>query len=100
MANSYVSGCGATVEIMEGCEARFDLRLGIEEIKIVIMGLKKRLKKAKTEKTQQKFQLKIDELQEILDNLPEKAPWQREITASKFSERFKFLASCLSKRAP
>ena len=79
MANSYVSGCGATVEIMEGCEARFDLCLGIEEIKIVIMGLKKRLKKAKTEKTQQKFQLKIDELQEILDNLPEKAPWQREL---------------------
>ena len=79
MANSYLSGCGATVEIMEGCEARFDLRLGIEEIKIVIMGLKKRLKKAKTEKTQQKFQLKIDELQEILDNLPEKAPWQREL---------------------
>ena len=79
MSNSYVSGCGATVEIMEGCEARFDLRLSIEEIKIVIMGLKKRLKKAKTEKTINKFQLKIDELQEILDNLPEKAPWQREL---------------------
>ena len=46
MSNSYVSGCGATVEIMEGCEARFDCRLSIEEIKIVIMGLKKRLKKA------------------------------------------------------
>ena len=56
MSNSYVSGCGATVEIMEGCEARFDLRLSIEEIKIVIMGLKKRLKKAKTEKTINKFQ--------------------------------------------
>ena len=27
MSNSYVSGCGATVEIMEGYEARFDLRL-------------------------------------------------------------------------
>tara|TARA_B100000282_G_C31735079_1_gene492978 strand:+ start:1917 stop:2177 length:261 start_codon:yes stop_codon:yes gene_type:complete len=79
MSNSYISGCGATVEIMEGCEARFDLRLGIEEIKIVIMGLKKRQKKAKTETTQNKFQLKIDELQELLDNLPEKAPWQREI---------------------
>ena len=79
MSNSYVSGCGATVEIMEGCEARFDVRLGLEEIKIVLMGLKKRLKKAKTEKTQNKFQLKIDELQEILDNLPEKAPWQREL---------------------
>tara|TARA_R100000388_G_C7180368_1_gene128347 strand:+ start:35 stop:292 length:258 start_codon:yes stop_codon:yes gene_type:complete len=79
MSNSYISGCGATVEIMEGCEARFDLRLGIEEIKIVLMGLKKRLKKAKTETTKNKFQLKIDELQEILDNLPEKAPWQREL---------------------
>ena len=79
MSNSYVSGCGATVEIMEGCEARFDCRLGIEEIKIVIMGLKKRLKKAKTEKTINKFQLKIDELEDLLANLPEKAPWQREL---------------------
>ena len=79
MSNSYISGCGATVEIMEGCEARFDVRLGIEEIKIVLMGLKKRQKRAKSEKTINKFQLKIDELQEILDNLPEKAPWQREL---------------------
>ena len=78
MSNSYTSGCGATVEIMDGCEASFDVRLTIEEIKIVLMGLKKRLKKAKTETTQNKFQLKIDELQELLDNLPEKAPWQRE----------------------
>ena len=85
MSNSYTSGCGATVEIMEGCEARFDLRLGIEEIKIVIMGLKKRLKKAKTETTQNKFQLKIDELQEILDNLPEKAPWQRELDSGLYN---------------
>ena len=79
MSNSYISGCGATVEIMEGCEARFDVRLGLEEIKIVLMGLKKRQKRAKSEKTINKFQLKIDELQEILDNLPEKAPWQREL---------------------
>ena len=79
MSNSYTSGCGATVEIMEGCEARFDVRLGLEEIKIVLMGLKKRQKRAKSEKTINKFQLKIDELQEILDNLPEKAPWQREL---------------------
>ena len=79
MSNSYLSGCGATVEIMEGCEARFDVRLGLEEIKIVLMGLKKRQKRAKSEKTINKFQLKIDELQEILDNLPEKAPWQREL---------------------
>lgn len=79
MSNCYVSGCGATVEIMEGCEARFDVRLGLEEIKIVLMGLKKRQKRAKSEKTINKFQLKIDELQEILDNLPEKAPWQREL---------------------
>ena len=79
MSNSYVSGCGATVEIMEGCEVRFDCRLSIEEIKIVIMGLKKRIKKAKTEKTINKFQLKIDELEDLLANLPEKAPWQREL---------------------
>ena len=78
MSNSYTSGCGATVEIMDGCEASFDIRLTIEEIKIVLMGLKKRLKKAKTETTQKKFQLKIDELEDLLSNLPEKAPWQRE----------------------
>ena len=57
MSNSYVSGCGATVEVYEGWEASFNLRLTTEEIKIVLMGLKKRLKKAKTEATQQKFQL-------------------------------------------
>ena len=84
MANSYVSGCGATVEIMEGCEARFDCRLSIEEIKIVIMGLKKRLKKAKTESTQQKFQLKIDELEDLMANLPEKPPFIREISTGDY----------------
>ena len=84
MSNSYVSGCGATVEIMEGCEARFDLRLSIEEIKIVIMGLKKRLKKAKTEATQQKFQLKIDELEDFMANLPEKPPFIREISTGDY----------------
>ena len=84
MSNSYVSGCGATVEIMEGCEARFDLRLSIEEIKIVIMGLKKRLKKAKTEATQQKFQLKIEELEDFMSNLPEKPPFIREISTGDY----------------
>ena len=53
MSNSYVSGCGATVKIMEGCEARFDCRLSIEEIKIVIMGLKKSLKKLRQKNTKQ-----------------------------------------------
>ena len=84
MSNSYVSGCGATVEIMEGCEAAFDLRLTIEEIKIVLMGLKKRLKKAKTEPTQQKFQLKIDELEDLMANLPEKPPFIREISTGDY----------------
>ena len=79
MANSYLSGCGTTVQIDEGWEASFNLRLTTEEIKIVLMGLKKRLKKAKTEKTINKFQLKIDELEDLLANLPEKAPWQREL---------------------
>ena len=46
MANSYLSGCGTTVQIDEGWEASFNLRLTTEEIKIVLMGLKKRLKKA------------------------------------------------------
>tara|TARA_B100001989_G_scaffold249908_1_gene226066 strand:- start:1857 stop:2120 length:264 start_codon:yes stop_codon:yes gene_type:complete len=78
MANSYVSGCGATVQVHEGWEASFNLRLTTEEIKIVLMGLKKRLKKAKTESTQQKFQLKIDELEDLMSNLPEKPPFIRE----------------------
>ena len=59
MSNSYISGCGATVEIMEGCEARFDLRLGIEEIKIVIMGLKKRQKKLKQKQPKTSFSLRL-----------------------------------------
>ena len=80
MSNSYVSGCGATVEVYEGWEASFNQRLTTEEIKIVLMGLKKRLKKAKTESTQQKFQLKIDELEDFMANLPEKPPFVREIS--------------------
>ena len=80
MSNSYVSGCGATVEVYEGWEASFNLRLTTEEIKIVLMGLNKRLKKAKTESTQQKFQLKIDELEDLMANLPEKPPFVREIS--------------------
>ena len=80
MSNSYLSGCGATVEVYEGWEASFNLRLTTEEIKIVLMGLKKRLKKAKTESTQQKFELKIDELEDFMANLPEKPPFVREIS--------------------
>ena len=80
MSNSYVSGCGATVEVYEGWEASFNLRLTTEEIKIVLMGLNKRLKKAKTESTQQKFELKIDELEDFMANLPEKPPFVREIS--------------------
>ena len=44
------------------------------------MGLKKRLKKAKTETTQQKFQLKIEELEDLMANLPEKPPFVREVS--------------------
>ena len=84
MSNSYVSGCGATVEVYEGWEASFNLRLTTEEIKIVLMGLNKRLKKAKTESTQQKFQLKIDELEDFMANLPEKPPFIREISTGDY----------------
>ena len=48
------------------------------------MGLKKRLKKAKTEATQQKFQLKIDELEDFMANLPEKPPFIREISTGDY----------------
>jgi len=80
MSNSYLSGCGATVEVYEGWEASFNLRLTIEEIKIVLMGLKKRQKRAKSEKTINKFQLKIDELEDLMSNLPEKPPFVREVS--------------------
>ena len=59
MANSYVSGCGATVEIMEGCEAAFDLRLTIEEIKIVLMGLKKDKREQKQKRLLTSFNLRL-----------------------------------------
>ena len=84
MSNSYVSGCGATVEVYEGWEASFNLRLTTEEIKIDLMGLKKRLKKAKTEATQQKFQLKIDELEDLMSNLPLQPPFVREIATGTY----------------
>ena len=84
MSNSYTSGCGATVQIDEGWEASFNLRLTTEEIKIVLMGLKKRLKKAKTEATQQKFQLKIDELEDLMSNLPLQPPFVREIATGTY----------------
>ncbi len=80
MITEYTSGSGKIVEIDEGWEAAFNLRLTPQEIKIVIMGLKKRLKKAKTETTQQKFQLKIEELEDLMANLPEKPPFVREVS--------------------
>ena len=48
------------------------------------MGLKKRLKKAKTEATQQKFQLKIEELEDLMANLPEKPPFVREVSTGSY----------------
>ena len=84
VSHSFTSGTGLTVQIDEGWEASFNLRLTTQEIKIVLMGLKKRLKKAKTEATQQKFQLKIDELEELMANLPEKPPFIREISTGDY----------------
>ena len=84
VSHSFTSGTGLTVQIDEGWEASFNLRLTTEEIKIVLMGLKKRLKKAKTESTQQKFQLKIDELEDFMANLPEKPPFIREISTGDY----------------
>ena len=84
MITEYTSGSGKIVEIHEGWEASFDVRLTPEELKIVLMGLKKRHKKAKTEATQQKFQLKIDELEDLMANLPEKPPFVREISTGTY----------------
>ena len=84
MSNSYTSGCGLTVDVYEGWEASFNVKLTIEELKIVLMGLKKRLKKAKTEATQQKVQLKIDELEDLMANLPEKPSFIREISTGDY----------------
>ena len=84
VSHSFTSGTGLTVQIDEGWEASFNLRLTTEEIKIVLMGLNKRLKKAKTESTQQKFQLKIDELEDFMANLHEKPPFVREISTGDY----------------
>ena len=84
VSHSFTSGTGLTVQIDEGWEASFNLRLTTQEIKIVLMGLKKRLKKAKTEATQQKFQLKLDELEDLMANLPEKPPFIREISTGDY----------------
>ena len=84
VSHSFTSGTGLTVQVDEGWEASFNLRLTIEEIKIVLMGLKKRLKKAKTEATQQKFQLKIEELEDFMSNLPERPPFIREISTGDY----------------
>ena len=84
VSHSFTSGTGLTVQIDEGWEASFNLRLTTQEIKIVLMGLKKRLKKAKTEATQQKFQLKIDELEDLMANLPENPPFIREISTGDY----------------
>ena len=84
MITEYTSGSGKIVEIHEGWEASFNVRLTPEELKIVLMGLKKRHKKAKTEATQQKFQLKIDELEDLMANLPEKPPFVREISTGDY----------------
>ena len=84
VSHSFTSGTGLTVQIDEGWEASFNLRLTTEEIKIVLMGLNKRLKKAKTESTQQKFQLKIDELEDLMANLPENPPFIREISTGDY----------------
>ena len=84
MSNSYVSGCGTTVQIDEGWEASFNLRLTTEEIKIVLMGLKKRQKRAKTDNTINKFQLKIDDLEDLMANLPEKPPFIREASTGDY----------------
>ena len=84
MSNSYTSGCGLTVDVYEGWEASFNVKLTIEELKIVLMGLKKRLKKAKTEATQQKFQLKIDELEDLMSNFPLQPPFVREIATGTY----------------
>ena len=84
MITEYTSGSGKIVEIDEGWEAAFNLRLTPQEIKIVLMGLKKRLKKAKTEATQQKFQLKIDELEDLMSNFPLQPPFVREIATGTY----------------
>ena len=84
MSNSYTSGCGLTVDVYKGWEASFNVRLTIEELKIVLMGLKKRQKNAKTEATQQKFQLKIDEIEDFMANLPLQPPFVREIATGDY----------------
>ena len=84
MTQAIVSALGTTVEQWDGHEAAWNLPITIEEIKIVLMGLKKRLKKAKTETTQQKFKLMIEELEDFMANLPEKPPFIRETSTGDY----------------
>ena len=65
--------------VVEEVENHFT-EITIEEIKIVLMGLKKRLKKAKGKETQERFQTKIDRWELFLANIPETADAQVEIT--------------------
>tara|TARA_R110002012_G_scaffold215343_2_gene386399 strand:+ start:250 stop:507 length:258 start_codon:yes stop_codon:yes gene_type:complete len=80
MTQAIVSALGTTVEQWDGHEAAWNLPITIEEIKIVLMGLKKRLKKAKGKETQERFQTKIDRWELFLANIPETADAQVEIT--------------------
>ncbi len=84
MITEYTSATGKIVEAEKGWEASFSLRLTVEEIKIVLMGLKKRQKRSKSDKTINKFQLKIDELEDLMANLPDRPPFVREMSTGDY----------------
>jgi len=75
-----MSATNKPVETYEGHEPAWNLPMTIEEVKIVLMGLKKRIKKAKGQAVIDRFQTKIDRWEMFLANIPEKADAHVEIS--------------------
>ena len=75
-----MSAMNKPVETLEGHEPAWNLPITVEEVKIVLMGLKKRIKKAKGQAVIDRFQTKIDRWEGFLANIPEKADVHVEIS--------------------
>jgi len=80
VTQTIMSAMNKPVETLEGHEPAWNLPITVEEIKIVLMGLKKRIKKAKGQAVIDRFQTKIDRWEDFLSNIPEKADAHVEIT--------------------
>ena len=80
MTQTIISATNKPVKTYEGHEPAWELPITVEEVKIVLMGLKKRIKKAKGQAVIDRFQTKIDRWEMFLANIPDKADAHVEIT--------------------